>query len=137
VSKNGAKLRGDQTQIGKAFTNAIAELKRLDEVGGSPSAADIAAILHKAPTVKAFLLLDHVGGETALKAMRVFPCVPSNCPIKTMEKFMEDIANIGDLVDTGKITNGALEQMKKVFASLGHVNSTDGKVNLNMARGAV
>ena len=139
VIEQGTKLRGDQTQIGKAFTGALAELKHLESTGSSPVAADIVAIMHKTPTVKAMLLLNHVGGETAVKAMRVFPCVPSNCPMQSMEKFMEDLANIADLVDEGKITEDALKGMDKVFASLGHVKVGDieGPANLNMARGAV
>lgn len=86
------------------------------------------------------LLLNYVGGETAVKTLRVFPCVPSNCPMQSMEKFMEDLANIADLVDEGKITEGALNSMGKVFESLGHLNKTGdniGQANLNMARGAV
>ena len=139
VIEQGTKLRSDQTKIGKAFTGALAELKHLESTGSSPVAADIVAIMHKTPTVKAMLLLNHVGGETAVKALRVFPCVPNNCPMQSMEKFMEDLANIADLVDEGKITEDALKGMDKVFASLGHVKVGDieGPANLNMARGAV
>jgi|GEM_PF-6075315 hypothetical protein len=36
---------------------------------------------------------------------------------------MEDLANIADLVDEGKITEGALNSMGKVFESLGHLNN--------------
>lgn len=134
--------------MGKAFTRALDELNDLkkiaDEAGSTDDAAKrIADVLHEIPTVKAFLLMCHVGDESAIKEMRVFPCIPSKCTMTSMSKFFEDVSGIADLVDSGRMTEDAFNGLEKVFKQLGHINANSldgpwpGTVNLNMARGAV
>ncbi|MGD9170090.1 MAG: hypothetical protein PVI97_08525 [Candidatus Thiodiazotropha sp.] len=143
VNKIGSKVRSDQTLIGRAFTRALKELEELDRLNLGPE--EIRAILHKAPTIKATLLLYHLGGESndLLKALRRFPCTPSKCGMgESMEAFMGNIADIADLIDTGKLTETATTNLKEVFGQLGQLvkkqgSELEGQPNLNLSRGAV
>jgi hypothetical protein len=58
--------KGPKSQIGQSFTQA---LKELDELAAADGTSDIAKIIDKSPTVKAFALVYHVAEEEGIAAL--------------------------------------------------------------------
>ncbi|MCJ8274947.1 MAG: hypothetical protein MJK04_36800, partial [Psychrosphaera sp.] len=136
ISVNGVTVagKGPKSDIAKSFTQAI---KMLSNITEKTPQSEIAKIMEKHPTVQALSFIHFVGDKDALAAMRRFPCTPSTCGIgKSMETFMESIANLDKLHLDGKITPEAIRKLGKVFSDLGHYSQTSKKVVFNMAAGA-
>lgn len=138
--------RGNNSYLAQAFNTVIAQLgEDFDKLPLETIQKNLADSRMLTAMLVAYDL--GKGSDELIKAMRRFPCVPSNCHLgglsalglsgpETIARYFDSFGEIANFMAQGKLSPQAYEEMGQVIAQLGTMKKDGSAVKFNVAKGA-